>query len=102
MTFAATANAIKYVGAEPVFIDAEPEGGNIDVTLLTAAVEEFYARGERVAAILPVDLLGKTADYSRIIPLAERHGIPVISDAAESLGASHAGRQAGSFGSAAA
>ena len=102
MTFAATANAIKYVGAEPFFIDSDPLTGNIDPILLEQALSEFAERGERVAAILPVDLLGKTADYSAIVPLAERFGVPLISDAAEALGAFHASEPAGSFGSAAA
>lgn len=102
MTFAATANAIKYVGAEPVFIDADAASGNIDVDLLATALSDFERRGEPVAAILPVDLLGKAVDYSALLPLAERHGVRVLSDAAESLGASHAGNPAGSFGVAAA
>lgn len=102
MTFAATANAIRYVGAEPYFVDSDPEAGNISVDLLEQALAELAARNERVAALLPVDLLGRAADYTRIIPLAERYGIPVISDAAESLGARHAGRPAGSFGEVAA
>jgi dTDP-4-amino-4,6-dideoxygalactose transaminase len=102
MTFAATANAIRYVGAEPVFVDSDPVSGNIDIALIEAALQDLSARGERVAALLPVDLLGKTADYSNLIPLAARFGVPVLSDAAESLGASHAGQPAGSFGFAAA
>ena len=102
MTFAATANAIHYVGAEPYFIDSRPDTGNIDPDLLEEALADFDARGEPVAAILPVDLLGKTADYTRITALAERFAAPLIADAAESLGASHQGKPAGSFGSAAA
>jgi dTDP-4-amino-4,6-dideoxygalactose transaminase len=52
----------------------------------------------RVAAVLPVDLLGRCADYTRLTPVCERFGVPIISDAAESLGAGHASRPAGSFG----
>ncbi|QEE60846.1 aminotransferase class I/II-fold pyridoxal phosphate-dependent enzyme [Salinibacterium sp. dk2585] len=102
MTFAATANAIRYVGAEPVFIDSDIRSGNMDVDLLEEALSDFARRGERVVAILPVDLLGKVADYSRIMLLADEYGVPVLSDAAESLGASHNGSPAGSFGVAAA
>ena len=98
MTFAATANAIHYVGAEPFFIDSDETSGNIDPSLLEQVLADFAARGERVAAVLPVDLLGKTANYTLIEPLAAQYGVPVISDAAESLGASHAGRPAGAFG----
>ncbi len=102
MTFAATANAIRYVGAEPYFIDSEAQSGCISVELLDEAIADFSRRGERIAAVLPVDLLGRCADYGRILPLAERHGLPVLSDAAESLGARHHGESAGSFGAAAA
>lgn len=102
MTFAATANAIKYTGAEPYFVDSEPMSGNIDPDLLDHVIDELTAAGESPAAILPVDLLGKSADYTRIMATAERTGIPVIADAAESLGASHRDRPAGSFGVAAA
>jgi dTDP-4-amino-4,6-dideoxygalactose transaminase len=100
MTFAATANAITYTGAEPVFVDCD-DTGNIDVDLLAEAVSDQRAKGRRVAAIVPVDLLGKVADYPAICHLAETAGVPVISDAAESLGARRDGRPAGSFGEAA-
>ncbi|WP_454085379.1 DegT/DnrJ/EryC1/StrS family aminotransferase [Georgenia sp. Marseille-Q6866] len=100
MTFAATANAIIYTGAEPVFVDCD-ETGNIDVDLLDHAVTDLRAQGKNIAAIVPVDLLGKVANYERISDVAERAGIPVLSDAAESLGAWRNGRPAGSFGDAA-
>jgi len=98
MTFAATANAIVYTGAEPYFIDCLPDTGNIDPDLLEHTLERLTAAGERVAAIVPVDLLGKAIDYTVIEQIAARFGIPVLADAAESLGASHNGRAAGSFG----
>lgn len=99
MTFAATANAITYTGAEPVFIDCD-ETGNIDVDLLDEAVSNLQAQGRRIGAIVPVDLLGKVANYERITEIAARTGAPVLSDAAESLGAWRNGRPAGSFGDA--
>ena len=102
MTFAATANAIRYVGAHPYFIDALESTGNMDPSLLEEALAGLAARGERAAAVLPVDLLGKVADYNSISALTESFGVPMISDAAESLGATHLGCPAGSFGSAAA
>jgi len=98
MTFAATANAIVYTGAEPFFVDVEPETGNMSQALLRRALEQLTAAGERVAAIVPVDLLGKAADYTAILGIAEEYGVPVLADAAESLGATHGGRAAGSFG----
>lgn len=101
-TFAATANAIVYTGAEPYFVDSDPVTGNIDPELVAEALAALTARGERVAAIVPVDLLGKSADYTTLETIAAQYEVPIVADAAESLGASHAGRAAGSFGVAAA
>lgn len=98
MTFAATANAIAYTGAEPYFIDCELDTGNMSPELLEKALKDLSADGEKVAAILPVDLLGKAANYSEIQALANEYATPVIADAAESLGAFHAGRPAGAWG----
>lgn len=98
MTFAATANAIVYSGAEPYFIDCLPETGNMDPALLSESLQELEQTGARVAAIMPVDLLGKAVDYRTIQVLAGEAGIPVIADAAESLGASYMGRPTGSWG----
>jgi dTDP-4-amino-4,6-dideoxygalactose transaminase len=102
LTFAATANAIAYTGAEPYFIDSDPVTGNMDPALLDEALTALAAAGERVAAVIPVDLLGKAVDYPAILAIAERHGVPVLADAAESLGATSGGRAAGSFGDASA
>src|SRR5690606_5972841 len=102
MTFAATANAIVYTGAEPYFIDSDPDTGNMSVELLASALDRLRAEGARVAAILPVDLLGKAVDYSAIQEVAARYDVPVLADAAESLGATHKGKAAGSFGRASA
>lgn len=97
MTFAATANAIVYTGAEPVFVDCDATG-NIDVALLSETLDELVRRGTKVAAVVPVDLLGKVADHAAIAAIAERHAIPVVVDAAESLGAVRDGQPAGSQG----
>jgi dTDP-4-amino-4,6-dideoxygalactose transaminase len=101
MTFAATANAIVYTGAEPFFVDCEPETANMDPVLLERALEKLTAEGKNVPVVIPVDMLGKSADYTRIEPIARKYGARVLSDAAESFGASHAGRPAGSYGDAA-
>ena len=98
MTFAATANAVVYTGAEPFFVDCEADTGNLDPELLERALKQLDADGATVAAVVPVDLLGRCADYTRLLPVCEGFGVPVISDAAESLGSAHAGRPAGSFG----
>jgi dTDP-4-amino-4,6-dideoxygalactose transaminase len=101
LTFAATVNAIRYVGAEPYFIDSEPESGNLNVDLLDAALTDLIAAGRRVPCVIPVDLLGACADHIGVAKVAQRHGVLVLADAAESLGAWRAGRPAGSFGDAA-
>lgn len=98
MTFAATANAIAYTGAEPYFIDSSPSTGNVDPELLRQALQSLRESGENVAAIVSVDLLGKAVDYTTIQSLADEYCVPLVADAAESLGASHNDRPAGAWG----
>lgn len=98
MTFAATTNAIMYTGAEPYFVDCLAETGNMDPDLLRRALLRLREERADVVAILPVDLLGKPIDYASISELAEEFGVPMLADAAESLGASFRGQPAGSFG----
>ncbi|MGJ9411592.1 DegT/DnrJ/EryC1/StrS family aminotransferase [Aeromicrobium sp. CF4.19] len=101
LTFVATANAITYTGATPVFVDCDLVTGNIDPELLDHAITELRREGKNVPAVVPVDLLGKCADYEAISEVARRHDVRILSDAAESLGASRAGVQAGGWGDAA-
>ncbi len=101
LTFAATANSIKYTGAEPVFVDCD-ETGNMNPDLLEEAFATLESEGRHVKAVVPVDLLGKVVDHERIDAIAAQHGVPVLSDAAESLGAVRDGRSSASFGVAAA
>lgn len=101
MTFVATANAILYTGATPYFVDSNFHTGNMNPFLLRAAIEELQSQGKKVAAIVPVDLLGKAVSYSEILNVAHNFGIPVLADAAESLGASHKGIPSGKWGTAA-
>ncbi|WP_240311854.1 DegT/DnrJ/EryC1/StrS family aminotransferase [Nocardioides houyundeii] len=99
-TFAATVNAIRYVGAEPHFVDCDDETGNINPALLAQAIEELQSAGRSVPAIVPVDMLGKCVDYDAITQIATASGARLLCDAAESFGASYKGRPAGSFGDA--
>jgi dTDP-4-amino-4,6-dideoxygalactose transaminase len=98
LTFAATANAIRYVGANPVFLDVNESTWTLDPALLEEELSERDRRGKQVAAVVPVDLYGQCADYTRIETICDRYGVPVIADAAEALGASYGGEKAGSFG----
>jgi dTDP-4-amino-4,6-dideoxygalactose transaminase len=95
-TFIATAEAISYTGARPVFADIRAETGNID----PAAVESVIT--ERTGAIIPIHLYGRPADLDTILDIAARHSVPVIEDASQAHGASHRGKRVGGFGLAAA
>jgi dTDP-4-amino-4,6-dideoxygalactose transaminase len=100
-TFAATANAVTYCGATPVFVDSDAASWNMSPDLLTAELDERHRAGRLPAAVVVVDLYGQCADYTAIEPICAELGIPLIEDAAEAIGAAHAGRPAGSFGHAA-
>ena len=102
MTFAATTNAIVYTGAEPVFVDSQASDANVDVALLIEAVDTLRSEGKNVAAVVAVDLYGRAANYTELLPALAERGIPLVEDAAEALGASLDGRGCGSFGSCAA
>jgi dTDP-4-amino-4,6-dideoxygalactose transaminase len=98
LTFAATANAITYVGATPVFIDSDRETWNMDPNLLAEELGACAKRGRLPKAVVVVDLYGQCADFEPILEICQRYGVPVIEDAAEALGASYMGRAAGNFG----
>lgn len=100
MTFAATAFAVKYLGAEPIFIDSEKTSWNISPDLLEHYLAESAKTNKLPKAVIVVDVFGQTADYERIVKVCSTYEIPIIEDAAEALGATHASASAGSFGSA--
>jgi pyridoxal phosphate-dependent aminotransferase EpsN len=98
LTFSASANPILYEGGRPVFVDAERDSWNIDPDLLHQALEDAAGRGKLPRAVIAVDLYGQCADYSRIVPICEKFGVPLIEDAAEALGATCGAKRAGAFG----
>ncbi len=98
LTFAATANPILYVGAEPVFIDSEPESWNMSPAALERALGEAEKEDCLPKAVIVVNLYGQSADMDLLADLCERYGIPLIEDAAESLGATYKGKKSGCFG----
>ncbi|MDY6826341.1 MAG: aminotransferase class I/II-fold pyridoxal phosphate-dependent enzyme [Bacillota bacterium] len=98
LTFAATANPILYVGAEPVFIDAEPQSWNISTAALARAFEDAGRAGGLPKAVIITDLYGQSADMEPVEDLCNRYGVDLIEDAAEALGATYRDRRCGSFG----
>ncbi len=102
MTFAASANAVAYTGASPVFVDAQASDGNVDPQMLIDAVDTLRAECTTVAAVMTVDLFGRCADYDQIVDALAARGVPLLEDAAEAFGARYGDKQAGSFGRAAA
>jgi len=116
-SFISSTNVILFEKAIPVFVDVDPNTGNIDPEGVKAAVTDLMLGGEKaqkwlprqlpshgwetprnLKALLPVDVFGQPAEYDKLIPLARKHGLIVIEDSCEALGAEYLGRQAGSFG----
>lgn len=97
LTFVATPNAVRYVEAEPIFLDAEASSWNVDPDLLDELLSERAHRGRLPAMVIGVDLYGQCADWPRIVEICGRYGVPTIEDAAEALGATCCGKPAGTL-----
>jgi dTDP-4-amino-4,6-dideoxygalactose transaminase len=97
-TFAATANAVAYLGARPVFLDSSADTWNVDPGLVAEELRRCARLGRLPAAVVTVDMYGQCADYDRLLECCAEHGVPLIEDAAEALGATYRGRPAGGFG----
>jgi dTDP-4-amino-4,6-dideoxygalactose transaminase len=103
MTFAATANAVTYVGAVPVFVDITRDTWTMDPDLILKELEARASRRRKqIAAVITVDLYGQCADYARIEAICRRYGVLLIEDAAEALGSTYGKKPAGTFGECAA
>ena len=108
ITFIATCNAIKYTGADPIFIDTDPNNWQLDLDLLEEFLETeteqkngscFHKKdGRRIPVIMPVHVLGNMCDMDRLLSLAEKHHLTVIEDSTEALGSYYKGKHAGGFG----
>ncbi|MEW6271700.1 MAG: DegT/DnrJ/EryC1/StrS family aminotransferase, partial [Thermodesulfobacteriota bacterium] len=99
-SFVASANCVLYERATPWFVDVERDTLTIDPARLELELAKLLRRGERVKAILPVHVFGQPCDMDAILDLAERHGIAVIEDACEAIGAEYNGRAVGALGDA--
>ncbi|MFZ5945145.1 MAG: DegT/DnrJ/EryC1/StrS family aminotransferase [Bacillota bacterium] len=98
LTFAASSNPILYQGAVPVFIDSEPESWNMSPAALEKAFKDAERKGKMPKAVIVVNLYGQSANYDKIKPICDRYNVPIIEDAAESLGATYRGKASGTFG----
>lgn len=98
-TFAASANPIKYLGAQPIFVDSEEDTWNISPEWLEKAIIDRKAKiGKYPKAIIPVHLYGMPAKMDEICAIANKYNIPILEDAAEAIGSTFKGRQCGTFG----
>lgn len=97
-TFIASANPIIYQGAEPVFIDSEPETWNMSPQALSQALQDAAVEGHLPKAVIVVNLYGQSAKMAEILSLCEAYDVPIIEDAAESLGSTYKGQPSGTFG----
>ena len=98
MTFSASANPIAYLGATPIFIDSEKDTWNMCPIALQQAIEDRIIKGKKPKAIIVVNLYGMPAKMDEILSIATEYNIPLIEDAAESLGSQYKGKACGTFG----
>jgi aminotransferase in exopolysaccharide biosynthesis len=107
LTFVASANSIKYIGADPLLIDADPLLWQMDLDLLERFLEEetdekdgsliYIKDGRRIGAIMPVHILGNMFDMDRFLSIVKKYPLPVVEDSTEALGTTYKGKSAGSF-----
>jgi pyridoxal phosphate-dependent aminotransferase EpsN len=98
MTFVASLAPVVQCGATPILIDSEPESWNMSPSALERALADAAASGKMPRLVIAVNLYGQSCDMDKIIQLCSSYGVPILEDAAESLGAAYKGRQTGSFG----
>ena len=98
LTFVGSCNPILYCGARPVFVDAEPGSWNMSPAALERAFDWARRENRMPRCVIVVNLYGQSADMDALLPVCERYGVPVLEDAAVSLGATYRGRPSGSFG----
>lgn len=97
-TFVASVNPVLYQGATPVFIDSDLESWNMSPLALERALKEAKANNQLPKAVIIVNLYGQSANYERLSQLCEEYNVPIIEDAAESLGAKYNNKYSGTFG----
>ncbi len=95
LTFIGSVTPVKFLGADPCFIDSDYKSWNMDPDLLAQAVDYYISIGKKPKAVVPTDLYGQCSDYDRILEVLKPHDIPLVVDAAESVGAMYKGEHAG-------
>lgn len=98
LTFIASANPILYLGAEPVFIDSDLESWNMSPIALEKAFKAYEEKGKMPKAVVIVNLYGQSAKMDELMAICDKYNVPVVEDAAESLGATYKGKMSGTFG----
>jgi pyridoxal phosphate-dependent aminotransferase EpsN len=98
LTFVASINPALYLGAEPIFIDSEPTSWNMSPQALERALKVAAGKGRLPKAAVIVNLYGQSAEMDPIVEICDRYGVPIVEDAAESLGATYQSKPSGSFG----
>lgn len=98
LTFIASANPILYLGAEPVFIDSDLESWNMSPIALEKAFKAYEEKGKMPKAVVIVNLYGQSAKIDELMAICDKYNVPVVEDAAESLGAIYKGKMSGTFG----
>ncbi len=98
LTFVASANPIIYQGAEPVFIDSEPDTWNMSPQALEKALQDAYLEKKLPKAVIVVNLYGQSAKMDELLSICNQYKVPMIEDAAESLGSTYKGKASGTFG----
>ncbi|WP_340391934.1 aminotransferase class I/II-fold pyridoxal phosphate-dependent enzyme [Macrococcoides caseolyticum] len=98
LTFIATANPIMYLGAEPVFIDSDLDSWNMSPYALRKAFEKYAAMEKLPKAVMIVNLYGQSAKMDELMAICNEYNVPVVEDAAESLGSKYHGQMSGTFG----
>jgi dTDP-4-amino-4,6-dideoxygalactose transaminase len=97
-TFAATAEVVVWLGATPVYVDVDPTTFNLDAKSLEQGIATAKQHGLKPVGLIAVDLFGQPADYDTLEPICAAHGLWLLSDAAQSFGASYRGRKVGTIG----
>jgi pyridoxal phosphate-dependent aminotransferase EpsN len=98
LTFIGSVNPVLYQGAVPIFIDSEPESWNMSPAALEKAFAWAEGEGRLPRAVIVVNLYGQSADMEPLLNICNRYGVPVVEDAAESLGATYKGKASGTWG----